>query len=204
MESSTFISRFSRMLSEKSLTTAAPFLEEEHCHLHAILDRFIPFPFKELVVVGGGKKMYHEVASNYLVDYLNIDPETISINQPGTCCISKPIEEVDPTVASQFPRILWMPFNVVAYIDKPNSIIDRWLRPGDVCLISGWQKNQAADSLRSKYFQSVDPGEALPPFDPLPKIVQPEKARATKTVERIKGAYNQILAIYTTPKKGTL
>lgn len=151
-----------RMMESKTRIIALPYEMEERCVLSDIINEIPQKSLCQMVVVGAANYSYFEIAKEYSMDYVAVDPTGYRYicNSPGCYRNSKyiPLDfgEFESEELKKKRTIFIFMFNVLAYIPNPIVQINRYINPQDIILISTWNNyNENAINIRSEYYDAV-------------------------------------------------
>lgn len=206
---------FIRMMSPDAEKKAFLYLKEEEKNLSNLLFSFKNLNKKNFVVVGAGALWYLDLVFEKVNKYIAIDPlSNIFIQKQIRFIISKHhnIKIIGKELGifkkkelGSNSSIFIFHFNILAYIKNPISIINKYLKHGDILYLSTWSDSTRAKKVRQEYFNflgfdqfkkifNIDPkkNSGICDFDSFPF----KKLKLYKSHERIKGIITDLLIIY--------
>lgn len=203
-----------RMLSPQAIKRSLSYQHEEEKSLKDLLSKTSNANNMNFIAVGAGELWYLEYGLQYAKKYVSIEPLTkIFLNDsvrylvkqtPNIALLEKKFGEVLREEIPSGNSIYVFLFNILAYIEKPISIVNRLLREGDILFISSWNSTFKAKEVRTRYFNYLNKFEKKVVIDPDDTIglchlddFPFQSLKYYKKHRRITGKITDILMIYT-------
>ncbi len=196
---------FQKMFSPRGLKLADPYLKEEK----NILNNYIlknSDKIKNIIVIGAGPLRYLEIAHNknyiaidkYLNLFLDKRPETSIKDLKNIKLINKAFEDVEINELPTNNCLYIFTFNVISYIDNPESSIRKIIDKDNIIFISGWSKN--CHILMSNYLEYIYQDSSY--LKNSTSFVDPHKmalsdVNTIKTIEKYDGIFTKSISIHT-------
>ena len=205
---------FFRMMSGKATVLSKPYDSEEREVINSFISKNQDISKMNFVVVGAGMLSYLESAFNKVLNYVAIEPladvfvkkqlKFLVQQFKNIIVIPKKFGDVNKKDIPDNPSVFTFIFNILAYIEHPISKINKIITPGDILIISSWNRTDEAKKVRKEYFDYLNSVEKEVIIDPKQTIglcnlnnFPFEKLVSYKKHKRIKGLITDILIIYT-------
>jgi len=172
---------FYRMFSPVAMEISDPYHIEEGKIIEDLLLNHASARNMNFVSIGAGALRHLRYALRFTYGYVGVEPSLknflnedigflIERNREITLVDKKfeMLEKKDLPFGNCFYVFL---FNIFPYLEDPFSVINRFLKKGDVILLSTWNRNENAMAIRKRYFDYLNSFEEEAVIDPEKDII---------------------------------